>query len=301
MKLSEWTGEIKVEEGMVFKNCLLFPVRVEKESVLSFKTIEELVNVNAIKIEELRNPTIGSVRIRNLSTDPVFLLDGEILVEALQTRVTNTSLIIDGMQDVVIPVSCVEEHRWSGKSEFTSSGMCSTISLRKELMRSLIKGKSRKFESDQNKIWAAVRTTLAATGVVSPTSSLYDVYKTYQSRGFLPEEEEIAPIFDASGVICAVNGKIAVMDLFPPKELFRKVAKKLIAGYIVEALSAGKGNIEVKPREVEAFVEYIMNASVEKVESPTKNSFELRFSNERAFGRAVVYKNSAVHITSFPN
>jgi hypothetical protein len=301
MKLGEWTGNIKVEDGLVFKNCLLFPLRVEKETDLNLRTIDELVNEKRIKIEELKNPTISSVRIRNLSEEPVFLLDGEILAEALQTRVTNTSLIIDGMQDVVVPVSCVEEGRWSGKSEFTASGMCSTISLRKELMRSLIKGKSKKFESNQSRIWSAVNATLLSTGITSPTSSLYDVYKTYESRGFLPEEEEIAPILDASGVICAVNGKIAVMDVFPPRKLFRKVAKKLIAGYVVEALSSKKGNMDVKMSEIEAFVEYIMNASVEKVESPTKNSFELRFSNEKAFGRAVVYKNSAVHISSFPN
>jgi len=301
MRVGEWTGNIKVEDGMVFKNCLLFPLRVEKEADLNLKTIDELVTEKTIKIEELRNPTISSVRIRNLSTDPVFLLDGEILAEALQTRVTNTSLIIDGMQDVVVPVSCVEEHRWSGKSEFTASGMCSTISLRKELMRSLIKGKSRKFESDQNRIWAAVQTTLTATGITSPTSSLYDVYKTYESRGFMPEEEEIAPLLDASGVICAINGKVAIMDIFPPRELFKKVAKKLISGYIVEALSAGKGKIDVKMSDVEAFVDFVMNAHAKKVDSPTRNSFELRFSTEKVIGKAVIYRDSAVHISSFPN
>ncbi len=299
MKLGEWTGKINVEDGMVLRNCLLFPLKVEKEPVFSFATVEELVNEKAVRIEELKNPSIDSVRIKNFSSTPVFLLDGEILAEAFQTRVVNTSLIIDGMEEVVIPVSCVEEHRWSGNNEFVASGMASTISLRKELMKSIIKNK--RFKTDQSKIWKTVKSTIKATGVNSPTSSLYDVYKAYESRGFIPEDEEIAPLLHSSGVICAIDGKVAVMDLFPPKELFKKVAKKLIAGYLIEAISSKKGKLDVKMSEISAFVDFIMNTDVKKVYTPAKSSFELRFSQDKVFGRAVIYRDSAVHITGFPN
>lgn len=301
MRLGEWTGNIRWGEGMVFKNCLLFPLTIEKGTSLPLRTLDELVNEKGIKIEELKNPTINSIRIRNFSSDPVFLLDGEIFAEALQTRVTNTSLIIDGMEEAVVPVSCVEERRWKGKKEFTTTGVCSTISLRRELAKSIIKGKGVKFEADQGRIWKTVQKTLSSTRVHSPTSSLYDVYRSYESKGGTPEDEEIEPILSASGVICAVNGKISIMDLFPVKDLLRKVAKKLIAGYLIEAISQGKGKIDIKPRDLEVFVDYVMNALVEKVDSPTKNAFELRFSNEKAFGRAVIYKKSAVHINAFPN
>lgn len=299
MKIGDFTGEVKIGDGMVYRNCMFFPLTLEKEMDVEFKTVEELVKENLVEIKELDRSTVGSIRIRNRSSTPLFLLDGEIFAEALQTRVVNTSLVIDGMQDVVIPVSCVEAHRWSGKKEFTSTGMCSNISLRKELTRSLIRGK--KFSSDQARIWRAVETTLTATGVRSSTSSLYDVYRSYQSRGFLPEEEEILPLLEYNGLVCAAGGSISAMDLFCSKKLFRKVARKLIAGYIIETLASGSGRLEIKKKEIEKFVNHILELNTEKVELPTKNGFELRFSSELAFGKALIHRNSAVHTSSFSN
>jgi ARG and Rhodanese-Phosphatase-superfamily-associated Protein domain len=59
--------------------------------------------------------------LNKLDTD-VLILDGEELVGAKQNRIVNTTIIIGRGREVVIPVSCVEQGRWSNKSKnFKSS------------------------------------------------------------------------------------------------------------------------------------------------------------------------------------
>lgn len=50
---------------------------------------------------------------RNRGLDPAFLLDGEELVGAKQNRILNLSILVPGQTSLEIPVSCVEQSRWS--------------------------------------------------------------------------------------------------------------------------------------------------------------------------------------------
>jgi hypothetical protein len=43
----------------------------------------------------------------------LLLLDGEELVGAKQNRILNTTVLVDAHVTVTIPVSCVEQGRWT--------------------------------------------------------------------------------------------------------------------------------------------------------------------------------------------
>ena len=53
------------------------------------------------------------LKVINKSEVMVLILDGEELVGAKQNRIVNTTILIPAKETVLIPVSCVEQGRWS--------------------------------------------------------------------------------------------------------------------------------------------------------------------------------------------
>jgi hypothetical protein len=50
------------------------------------------------------------------------VVDGEELVGAQQNRIVNATFLIAGLTEVTIPVGCVEQGRWSYRSQDFASG-----------------------------------------------------------------------------------------------------------------------------------------------------------------------------------
>lgn len=296
MKIRDYINELKIEDGFIYRNCLLFPLTIEGEFDLPLLTLDEAVERSAVKIEELPRSTVERVRITNSADSPLFLMDGEILTEALQTRVINTSLIVDRSQVVEIPVSCVEAGRWFGTTKSFSTGRtCATPSVRRSVLAGMTK--TRSFKSDQHEVWHVVGTTLASFRVMSPTSSLYHLYTSPTISSLMPEEEEIKELYNFNGVLCAVDGEM-FFDIFSSKELFNKMVRKLIGSYVVEAMGK-KGKMDTKKSDVEKFVESIMDSNGEKVDLPTRIGFEIRVSKRDRMGKALIYNEKAVHFNGF--
>jgi hypothetical protein len=62
----------------------------------------------------------------------VLILDGEELVGAKQNRIVNTTILVAAGAEIVIPVSCVEQGRWTYKSDaFSSKHRVMSPSIRK--------------------------------------------------------------------------------------------------------------------------------------------------------------------------
>jgi hypothetical protein len=51
--------------------------------------------------------------MRNVGDRPALLIDGEHLEGAKQNRVLNVTVLVAARRDTVVPVSCVEQGRWS--------------------------------------------------------------------------------------------------------------------------------------------------------------------------------------------
>src|SRR5690606_1658034 len=67
---------------------------------------------------------VPHLRLLNRGAGQVFLLDGEELAGAKQNRILNLSLLVPGGTALDIPVSCVEQGRWSwrdGKRGFAGT------------------------------------------------------------------------------------------------------------------------------------------------------------------------------------
>src|SRR5262245_55119891 len=89
---------------------LAHPNRHDPEYVL----IDDLLTSGKAEIAE--HGTVPTIRVLNRSDADVLILDGMELRGAKQNRMVNVTIVVGKHMETEIPVSCVEQGRWSYRS-----------------------------------------------------------------------------------------------------------------------------------------------------------------------------------------
>ena len=114
-----------------------------------------------IQVKELNEAgSVNHLLVLNLSTQYVFMMDGDILAGAKQNRVVNTSILLAPESKTDIPVSCVESGRWRHVSaSFSPTDYAAPSSLRMDKARQvrLSLKENKGFASNQGAIECRVR------------------------------------------------------------------------------------------------------------------------------------------------
>lgn len=89
-----------------------------------YLTLDQALGNGVITISEVsQSGRVPELMVTNRGKQPVFLLDGEELKGAKQNRVLNVSVLVPGDRKIVVPVSCVEQGRWSQQTRsFKAAG-----------------------------------------------------------------------------------------------------------------------------------------------------------------------------------
>lgn len=181
-------------------------IEVEARYVLLAKAIER----GRLTVTEVNEGgAVPFLRAVNQGPRPVLIFDGEELVGAKQNRIVNTTLLL-GVGESLLPVSCVEQGRWSHRSESFSSGEWAShpnlrrqkeLQVRENLRQADVHLeeveragaaaghtvrearaampqdlKARAYRSDQGAVWNEVARGARAHGVRSNTGAMADVY-----------------------------------------------------------------------------------------------------------------------------
>jgi hypothetical protein len=168
----------------------------------------------------------------------VLFLEGEQLVGAKQNRIVNTSVLVPAHSTVRIPVSCVEQRRWSYRSRrFRPGAVFSPLSVRRVLCCSVTQSLCVRGEhaSDQGRIWEAVRSQQQCLGVNSPTRALSDTVESCQTR-LADFQKHLPYVAGASGLAVAMNGNVVAVDIFDKPATCEQVWDNLLAGHAIDAL-----------------------------------------------------------------
>jgi hypothetical protein len=150
----EYWSSLQVGECVEQGNMQLFGLRHKMRPAIDYLTLERALKVG--KGEEFRVDEVsvgGSVtdlKVHNGLDSPVLLVEGEILLGAKQNRTVYTTILVDKKSDIIIPVACVEQGRWSHRpaAKFALSDQYAHSSLRYAKLAFL--GKARA-ESDQQR------------------------------------------------------------------------------------------------------------------------------------------------------
>jgi hypothetical protein len=293
----------KIARKQVHKNLTVFPLLAPDGIEPEYLTLEQALDENLIQITEL--DTEGSVpelKLKNLGKKSVLIIEGEELVGAKQDRIVNSSFLIAGNTEVVIPVSCVEQGRWSYRSEaFTSGKKMMPASLRREHQEdvkcSLKQGRG--YRSDQSRIWDNISAKSASMSVESPTHAMADVYESYEDKlsEFL---NKFRLIEWQVGAVFAINGQILGLEGFGCHDTFKRFFDKLVKSYALDALDS-HGTLRkesVPPDKTRRFIESAIKSKGERHPSIGLGE-NVTFESRTVSGAALVEGDRVLCLSAF--
>jgi hypothetical protein len=172
--------------------------------------------------------------VENPLVERVLLYDGEELVGAKQNRILNVSVLVEAKSTLTIPVSCVEQGRWSRLSaDFSAAPHAASPELRHRKnvalqAQPLARGVS------QGEVWDAVHDKATRMGVHSPTGASSDTFRAHADS--LHALEDAFPAQPGQcGAILALGSSMC-LDAVSRPDAFARLWPKLRIGYLLDAL-----------------------------------------------------------------
>jgi len=172
--------QVKIGRKQTYKNLAMFPLLSTYSAPLDYLILDEALSEGLIEVVEVdEGGAVPELKVVNKSPRMVLILDGEELVGAKQNRIVNTTILIQANITMVIPVSCVEQGRWSYESpRFSSKERMMSSNLRamksEQIHRSV--RESGEFRSDQGAIWDEISEKASRRGAESPSMAMGNIY-----------------------------------------------------------------------------------------------------------------------------
>jgi hypothetical protein len=302
--LSDYLSQIELREPQQFKNLIIVPVFTSADIPAEYLTLTEALERRLAAITEVSDSgQVPHVKVTNNSELRLLLVDGEELIGARQNRTLNTSILLSGKSETIVPVSCTEAGRWAYKTAaFADAGYVSPHKLRKlkssSVTTSLKAAKGPK--SDQQALWGEVAHYCLASHVQSPTSAMHD---TLAARARELEEylQNLKPLPNQKGLVALMNGVVAGADVVSSARAYQVLHSKFVKSYALEALLEQAPVSAEKVREkVVSFFE-TSKASIEKIHHVVGCGEDHRFEGQTVAGAALVADGKLIHLNLYQN
>ena len=275
-----------------------------EQDTLSYLSCEAAIASGAVEVREVsEGGSVNSIEVVNGSEAFVFMMDGDLLEGAKQTRVLNTSVYLAPKSRTVLPVSCVEQGRWQYTSRsFTGSRHVAPRSVRArksaDVAFSLRSG--RRHVSDQGAVWNEVHSLDERFRVASRTTSLADTYAHLET-----DIDTLLASFkgdpEANGFAVLVGRQLLGVDIFNRRDVCATYLPKVLRAVAIEAMFLGPDT--PMPRAPEASFHAV--DFLDRIEAiPTERhpgvalGDELRFDTAQATGFRLEYESALLHYTA---
>ena len=309
--VKERIGELAPGKSIVQGALGVLPVHSGKAGMVEYITYDEALKNKSISVTEVtEGGSVPELKLKNNGEDRVLILDGEQLVGAKQNRILNTTVLVEAKDTLIIPVTCVEQGRWSysagryaGNKDMSGSRFQMQAGSRRRKAEAVHASLAteRRYVGDQRQTWQELRSTMSEMDVDSPTSAMEDIYVSREDelKAFL--EALALDQFDQSetivGAVFTLEGKILGMDAFNKHSTVEKNWEKLINSYAIEAIrSRKKGGADTEG--VKEFLEHILDADM-NIFSPPGLGKDVRFQSDTVVGSGLVVDDEVVHLYAF--
>ena len=234
------TDSIQLGESVEHRGVVIAPLFPRATPRARYVTLEEAVPLGFRVTEVDAAGSVPELLAVNPLEQAVLLYDGEELVGAKQNRILNVTVLVAARSETYIPVSCVEEGRWSARSAaFAPAPHAAYPELRRRKAERL-SAAPLELGVAQADVWQAVAERAARLDVPSPTGAQADVFRA--------REDELATLREAfplqpgqAGAVLALGRDRLCLDYVSRPEAFTRLYPKLLDGYLLDALASPDG------------------------------------------------------------
>lgn len=289
------TEIVQLGEPVEHRGIVVVPLFPRRDPVAQYITLDEALP-RGLRIREVdEEGSVPELVVENPLEERVLLYDGEELVGAKQNRILNVSVLVEARSQVTIPVSCVEEGRWSWRSPvFASAGHISHGRLR-QLKAEALAARPLARGVAQGEVWDEVRSLAARMRVESPTRAARDVHRAYE-RDIRSLESAFPAEPGQCGAILGLGGDLC-LDYVSRPDAFARLWPKLRAGYLLDALERLDGTA-TEPPEIEAFLQAIDGSSPARQPSAGLGE-DIRLRNEGVIGSGLELEGEVIQLSAF--
>jgi hypothetical protein len=246
-------------EPVEHRGIVVTPLFPRRDPVAGYITLDEALPRGLRITETSASGSVPELFVENPTDSAVLLYDGEELVGAKQNRILNVSVLVGAGAKLPIPVSCVEQGRWSRQSDvFGSAKHISHSHLRRRKAETLA-AQPLALGLAQGDVWNEVRDKQQRMGVRSRTAANRDTFEAHSAQ-LQALESAFVLTPGQCGAVLGIGDDLC-LDAVSRPDAFALLWPKLRAGYLLDALERLGGRATSVERTVE-FVDDVGEAHV---------------------------------------
>ena len=292
---------VSLGEVQTFANLQITPLLAATTGTADYLTLSEAQALGLAVVTEVSDAgSVPTLLLENTADKAVFLLDGEELVGAKQNRILNLTLLVPAKTTLEIPVSCVEQGRWSHRTREFASAERTFFSKGRARKAARVSENLREWgdrHADQGEVWEDISGKMASMDVASATHAIADAYEHFSGS-----VEEYVAAFNTSdtqlGACFAINGRIRGVELFDVSATCAKLMPKLIRSYALDAIEEQQEAATNDAQSVAAFIQAVAAAPVGSFKALGEGE-DLRIHSKSIAGGALAARDRVVHLCAF--
>jgi hypothetical protein len=289
---------LEVGEPVHYGKLTIIPVYSERILDRSpYTTLDEALRNGWLEVTEVGSGDVPKVKMTNRSARHIFIMGGEILTGCRQDRLVGRDVLLrPHARDVIVPVYCVEQGRWTYESEtFYSKENLGTPSLRAEGQKAS--------DAAQSEIWDRVSTMCERSGAETGSGRYQAAYESDEAKRTIADYESrmdrIPSLYpDAIGVVIGVGAGIVSADIFANPQVFRDLWPKILKSSAMAAICR-KASGSISQTDAVRFLRathnmhYVRKPAIDLGEEHAAAGSDLNVS-------ALVYGSAVIHMAAFP-
>ncbi len=295
-------ASLKIGAPKIHLNLALFPLFDDDDKAFDYLLLDDALERKVARVTEISaDGRVPELAFENDSAEKILLVDGDELVGAKQNRVLNLSILVGGRQKLFIPVSCVEQGRWSYHSrDFRSARRSLFAKARAKKMRQVTESLrlNQDRRSNQSEVWADVAGKVAFCRVDSDTLAMADAYESRATQ-LSAYASAFGVELGQRGAVVAIDGKPVGLELFDSADVFARYLDKLVRSYALDAVETESGKtLAPSEAEVQRFLDSIRGAAADRFPALGEGE-DIRLTGEGVTGGALAANGRVVHLAGF--
>jgi hypothetical protein len=293
---------LEVRDPILAGNLAVFPLFRPLQAPMDYLLLDEALDRDLAHVTEFsQGGSVPELAFENASPQRVLLVDGDELVGARQNRIVNISILVGAGKKLVIPVSCVEQGRWSYRSAKFSAAKRSLFASAKAKKMAAVSRSMRDEgarRSNQGEVWGDIEDKLQFSRAASSTRAMSDVYEAME--GDLDRYEKALTLqLGQAGAVFASGGRVIGLELFDAPEAFSRCFTKIVRAYAMDAHEEAQAvNKAATLEDVRQFLEEMRKAATEQY-AALGDGEDVRLAGENLAGGALVDGERVVHLAAY--